>query len=289
MKILVLGSGAREHALAWKFKQEGEEVWCLWGNGGTRDLSDARVAPHPSLKLLQLARDWEIDLVVVSPLRGIYRAFADTYQRSRIPCFAPSKKAGELEWSKGFAKEFMKRNNIPTAEHRTFIDYEEARAYLSTVTHPVVIKPSGVVAGWGTVFPESQEEAQQDLLDLMVWRKFGHGGEMVVIEELLTGDEISILNFSDGITFRSLPPGQNHRRLSDGSSGPMTCGMGVYAPVDSVSAELKAQIVQDILIPTFRGLRQEGMPASSIAMAYFCLLIVNNCPTRSQFSRDTSH
>lgn len=180
-----------------------------------------------------------------------------------IACFAPSKVAAELEGSKAFAKDFMSRHGIPTAEHRTFEDYDAARDYLSSITHRVVIKVSGLAAGKGVVLPETAEEAQSELRQIMLERKFGTAGEQVVIEEFLVGDEISILTFCDPIgAFRSLPPGQDHKRVYDGSKGPNTGGMGVYGPTDFVSNETLSVIEQTILGPTLEGLKAEGQYGS---------------------------
>ncbi|KAH7170974.1 phosphoribosylglycinamide synthetase [Dactylonectria macrodidyma] len=154
----------------------------------------------------------------------------------------------------------MRRYNIPTAEYRNFRHYDEAKDYLSTVNHRVVIKVSGLAAGKGVVLPESQGEAHKELREIMVDKKFGDVGEEVVIEEFLSGDEISILTFVDGHDFKSLPPGQDHKRIFDGSRGPNTGGMGVYGPTDFVSRELMWQIDRDILAPTIQGLESDGHP-----------------------------
>lgn len=152
----------------------------------------------------------------------------------------------------------MQRHNIPTAEYRNFSDYSAASAYLAEVKHRVVIKVSGLAAGKGVVLPETPEEAQKELRAIMVDGRFGDAGTEVVIEEFLTGDEISILTFSDGRTFKSLPPGQDHKRIFDGARGPNTGGMGVYGPTDFVSAAMMERIKREILEPTFQGLRDEG-------------------------------
>lgn len=272
MKILILGNDAREHALAWKFKQEGEDVYILSGNGGTlkqseKIISFAGIAEDDHPGILKLARKCKVDLVVPCRRRMVVTGIADLFEGTGIACFAPSMVAAELEGFKAFAKDFMKWHKIPTAEHGSFITYEEAKAYLSAVTHRVVIKVCGVVGGKGSVLPALREEAQRKLHEIMVKKKLGPAGDMVVIEEFLTGAEVSILTFSDGITFRSLPPSQDYRRIFDGSKGPNTGGMGVCAPVDFVSAELMAQIEKDILAPTFQGLRAGGIPASSIPVA----------------------
>jgi phosphoribosylamine--glycine ligase / phosphoribosylformylglycinamidine cyclo-ligase len=218
MRILIIGNSAREHALAWKFNLDGENVFSLPGNGGTCKRSE-NITSFPGLNsedrltFLKVARDWAIGLVVPGPADLIVRGIAEVLEGSGIACSAPSRAAAAIEGSRVLAKDFIKRHNIPTAEHRYFINYEEAKAYLSTVTHRVVIKASGVQVARGVVLPESQEEAQHELHEIMVNMKFGPGGELVVIEEFLTGDGISIHSFCDGFNFIFLPPCQVHKRM----------------------------------------------------------------------------
>lgn len=161
----------------------------------------------------------------------------------------------------------MRRFNIPTAEYRTFDAYDLAREYASAINHRIVIKASGLAAGKGVVLPETKEEAQRELHEMMVDKKFGDS--KVVIEEFLSGDEISILTFSDGHTFKSLPPCQDHKRIFDGSRGPNTGGMGVYGPTDFVSSDMMAQIERDIIAPTLQGLKDDGM----LCPCGFCILV----------------
>jgi phosphoribosylamine--glycine ligase/phosphoribosylformylglycinamidine cyclo-ligase len=164
-----------------------------------------------------------------------------------------------LEGSKTFSKDFMKRHSIPTADFKNFNNYDAACQYLSSINHRVVIKVSGLAAGKGVVLPETPEDAQRELRKIMVEQKFGAVGEDVVIEEFLEGDEISMLTFSDGTgTFKSLPPGQDHKRIFDGSKGPNTGGMGVYGPTDFVTIDMLSEIDNTVLKPTFEGLATEG-------------------------------
>lgn len=175
-----------------------------------------------------------------------------------IPCFAPTKEAAEIEGSKTFAKDFMRRHRIPTAEYRNFSDYGLAKDYLVTITHRVVIKVSGLAAGKGVIIPASNEEAQEALKEIMLEGKFGSAGSSVVIEEYLEGDEISILTFSDGTTMKTLSPAQDHKRIFDGDKGPNTGGMGTYAPVPMATPEIMREIENEILKPTLEGLKSEG-------------------------------
>ncbi|CRK35687.1 hypothetical protein BN1708_001319 [Verticillium longisporum] len=262
MRVLLIGRGGREHALAWKLCQTAQHVFVVPGNGGTAamapNVSNVEHADmHDFQSLVALARTLAVDLVLPGPDDVVVEGIADVFEQAGIPCFAPSKAAAKLEGSKTFAKDFMRRYDIPTAEYRNFDTYEHARDYLSSINHRVVIKVSGLAAGKGVVLPETQGKAQRELREMMVDKKFGH--QEVVIEEFLSGDEISILTFSDGHTFRSLPPVQDHKRIFNGSEGPNTGGMGVYGPVDFVSRELMAQMEKDIIVPTFQGLRSDDI------------------------------
>jgi phosphoribosylamine--glycine ligase len=178
-----------------------------------------------------------------------------------IPCFAPSKAAAQLEGSKAFAKSFMQKYNIPTAEHRSFDDLEDAKKYVGEVDHRIVIKADGLAAGKGVVIPGTKAEALSELHDIMQEGNFSTAGSSVVIEDHMDGDEISILTFSDGKTFHSLPPGQDHKRILEGNKGPNTGGMGVYSPVPFVTREDLDKIDKSILRPTFEGLKAEGESA----------------------------
>ncbi|KAF7544872.1 hypothetical protein G7Z17_g9618 [Cylindrodendrum hubeiense] len=262
MRVLLIGKGGREHALAWKLSQTAEHVFVVPGNGGTASMASnvsniANIAMSDFQGLVTLARDLAIELVIPGPDDVVVDGIADFFGAAGIPCFAPSKAAAMLEGSKTFAKDFMRRYSIPTAEYRNFKLYDQAKEYLSSINDRVVIKVSGLAAGKGVVLPETKDDAQQELREIMVDRKLGDVGEEVVIEEFLSGDEISILTFSDGYDFKSLPPGQDHKRIFDGSRGPNTGGMGVYGPTDFVSRELMTQIEKEILAPTLGGLQTD--------------------------------
>jgi phosphoribosylamine--glycine ligase / phosphoribosylformylglycinamidine cyclo-ligase len=174
-----------------------------------------------------------------------------------IPCFGPSKVAAQMEGSKTFSKDFMRRHNISTAEYRNFSKYNDAKEYLDSITHRVVIKASGLAAGKGVILPETTEEAHQAIKDIMQAKQFGDAGDEVVIEEHLEGDEISILSFSDGYTVKSLPPAQDHKRALDGDLGKNTGGMGCYAPTPITSKQVLDHIQKTILQPTIDGMRKE--------------------------------
>ncbi|RXG42761.1 hypothetical protein VDGE_08345 [Verticillium dahliae] len=234
MRVLLIGKGGREHALAWKLCQTAQRVFIV-PNGGTAasapNVSNVEHADmHDFESLVALARTLAVDLVLPGPDDVVVEAIADVFEQPASLVLHHRKLPQGWRGQKTFAKDFIRRYGIPTVEYRNFDTYEHARDYLSSVNHRVVIKVSGLAAGKGVVLPETQEEAQRELHEMMVDKKFGH--QEVVIEEFLSGDEISILAFCDGHTFRSLPPVRDHKRIFDGSKGPITGGMGVYGPVD---------------------------------------------------------
>ncbi|KAK0723104.1 phosphoribosylglycinamide synthetase [Lasiosphaeria miniovina] len=266
LRILLIGNGGREHALAWKLGQS-PNVECIIvvpGNGGTAALpkatNNSAVAADDYPALVQLALKERINLVVPGPEAPLVDGIEGFFRDARIPCFGPSKEAARMEGSKTFSKDFMKKHSIPTATFENFSDYEQASQYLKTISHNVVIKATGLAAGKGVIIPQSLDEAQQALKDIMLDKAFGHAGDEVVIEEFLTGDELSILSFCDGTTIRSLPAAQDHKRIGDGDTGLNTGGMGCYAPTKIATPALIAQIEREILQPTIDGMRSDGFP-----------------------------
>ncbi|PGG97255.1 phosphoribosylamine-glycine ligase [Polytolypa hystricis UAMH7299] len=259
LRVLVVGSGGREHAFAWKLSQSNlvDAVYVAPGNGGTAAGSGSKITnvnvkgdDYPALVAFALENN--VNLVVPGPEAPL----VDGIQG----CFGPSKSAARMEGSKAFSKDFMKRHNIPTAEYENFTDYNAAKNYLDSVKHDIVIKASGLAAGKGVIIPQTKEEAQQALKEIMLDRQFGEAGDEVVIEELLDGDELSILTFSDGYTIRSLPPAQDHKRIFDGDQGPNTGGMGCYAPTRIASKQVMENIDRTIIQPSVDGMRREGFP-----------------------------
>jgi len=266
LRILLVGNGGREHALAWKLSQSPlvETIIAVPGNGGTAGLpkviNTSSVAADDYPALVKLAQKECLNLVVPGPEAPLVDGIEGFFREAGIPCFGPSQDAARLEGSKTFSKDFMKKHNIPTAAYENFSDYEKASEYLKTVKHNVVIKATGLAAGKGVIIPETQEEAQQALKDIMLDMQFGSAGNEVVIEEFLTGDELSILSFCDGTTIKSLPPAQDHKRIGEGDTGLNTGGMGCYAPTKIATPELIAQIEREILQPTIDGMRKDGFP-----------------------------
>ncbi|ORY63503.1 phosphoribosylglycinamide synthetase [Pseudomassariella vexata] len=266
LRILLIGNGGREHAIAWKLSQSSkvESIIAVPGNGGTATCAKTRnetsVSAEDFPALLELARKENINYVVPGPEAPLVAGAVDFFKQAGIQSFGPSMDAARMEGSKTFSKDFMKKWKIPTAEYENFSDYKKARDYLNQVQHDVVIKASGLAAGKGVIIPTTKEEAQQALKDIMLNKEFGSAGDEVVIEEFLTGDELSIITFSDGHSIKSLPPAQDHKRIGEDDTGLNTGGMGCYAPTNIATPTLVAQIDRDIIQPTIDGMRKDDMP-----------------------------
>ena len=266
LRVLLIGNGGREHALAWKLSQSPkvESIIVVPGNGGTARLpkvtNSTAVSASDFPGLVQLALEKDINLAIAGPEAPLVDGIEGYFRKARINFFGPSQDAARMEGSKTFSKDFMKRHNIPTAAYENFSDYAKASEYLKTVKHNVVIKATGLAAGKGVIIPQTQEEAQQALKEIMVDQQFGSAGSEVVIEEFLEGDELSILSFCDGITIKSLPPAQDHKRIGEGDTGLNTGGMGCYAPTRIATPELIKQIQTEVLQKTIDGMREDGFP-----------------------------
>ncbi|KAF2205585.1 phosphoribosylamine--glycine ligase [Delitschia confertaspora ATCC 74209] len=269
LRVLLVGNGGREHAIAWKLLQSPlvERIYVVPGNGGTATLGD-KVINISSTKqedfegLLKLAKEKQVKLLVPGPEAPLVAGIVDYFQKHAkdIKCFGPSQAAARMEGSKTFSKDFMAQHNIPTAAYQNFTSYDEATRYIDTVSHPVVIKASGLAAGKGVILPQTKDEAKQALKDIMLDKEFGDAGDEVVIEEFLEGDELSILSFSDGKAIKSLPPAQDHKRIFDGDLGPNTGGMGTYSPTRIAPQAVIDDIHENLLKPTIRGMSEEGYP-----------------------------
>lgn len=270
IRVLLIGNGGREHALAWKLSQSPlvESIITVPGNGGTatcpKTTNNSSVSAEDFPGLVALAQQEKINLVVPGPEAPLVDGIESFFNNAGIPCFGPSMAAARMEGSKTFSKDFMKKHNIPTAAYENFSDYEQAKAYIDSINHDVVIKATGLAAGKGVIIPTTKEEAHQALKEIMCDRAFGSAGDEVVIEEFLTGDELSILSFCDGYTIKSLPPAQDHKRIFDGDLGPNTGGMGCYAPTNIATPELIAQVERDILEPTIAGMRNDRFPFKGV-------------------------
>ncbi|KAF4472279.1 bifunctional purine biosynthetic ade1 [Fusarium albosuccineum] len=282
LRILLIGNGGREHALAWKLSQSSrvQQIFAAPGNGGTAGCP--KVTNVTSIKaddfagLVKFSQENGINLVVPGPEAPLVDGVEAWFRNAGIPCFGPSKEAARLEGSKTYSKDFMKKYNVPTAAYENFSDYTKAIAYLDSINHDVVIKATGLAAGKGVIIPQTKDEAKAALKQIMVDKEFGDAGDEVVIEELLIGDELSVLTFCDGYAIRSLPLAQDHKRIFDGDEGPNTGGMGCYAPTNIATKELTERIDREILEPTISGMRREQQPFRGVL--FTGLMITSNGP-----------
>ncbi len=263
MKVLVVGSGGREHSLVWKLSQDEmvRQIYAAPGNGGLAALAECvPIGAEDMRGLLSFARESAIDLTVVGPEAPLATGIVDLFQAEGLRVFGPTKSAAEIESSKAFARDFMAQMGIPAPIYRVFSDYQEARRHLASQPVPIVVKADGLAAGKGSIVCSSQEEAQQALERIMVERVFGAAGQKVVIEECLEGEEVSILAFSDGTHVVPMLAAQDHKPVYDGDRGPNTGGMGCYAPAPIATPELVAETMDRVLLPTIQGMAELGRP-----------------------------
>ncbi|MGE5653129.1 MAG: phosphoribosylamine--glycine ligase, partial [Bacillota bacterium] len=257
MRVLVIGSGGREHALCWKLAQSPrvERVYCAPGNAGIASVAECLpVKADEVARLISTVRELGVDLTVVGPDNALADGIVNRFEKEGLRIFGPRREAAVLEWSKAFSKEFMKRHNIPTADHKCFADLGDALAYIGDCRFPVVIKADGLALGKGVVIAQTGKEARAAILQMMSDKLYGSAGEKVVIEEYLAGQEISLLAFTDGQDVVPMLPVQDHKQLSDGDRGPNTGGMGTICPVPFVSRKLVDDIVTRVLRPAVRGM-----------------------------------
>lgn len=264
MKILVVGNGGREHAIVWKLLQSPQvkQVFCAPGNAGTGlEATNLDIKSTDIPRLLKFAQTEGIDLTVVGPEAPLVAGIVDEFQKAGLTIFGPSAKAAELEGSKTFAKELMKRANVPTAEFRVFTNAAEAISYIDEKeTERFVVKADGLASGKGVVVCSTKEEGRDAVRRMLLKREFGEAGLRVVIEERLEGEEASLLAFVDGKTIIPLEAAQDHKAAHDGDTGPNTGGMGAYSPTPVVSADLIDLVVKKVLVPTVHQLKKEGRP-----------------------------
>ena len=269
-KVLLVGSGGREHVLAWKLAQSPQltQLYIAPGNAGTAQHGEnVPISAENATALVNFAYSKSVNLVIVGPEAPLAAGLVDNLQAVHIPVFGPTRAASQIEASKAFAKEFMTRHGIPTPRYAIFRDFEQALAHLRSLDYPVVIKASGLAAGKGVLVPDTQAEAEAGLRAMLLGGEFGQAGQQVVIEERLEGDEISLLAFTDGHTVRLMPPAQDHKRLLDGDRGPNTGGMGAYAPTPLCPPALAEEVVRTVLQPAVDGLRQAGTPFVGVLYA----------------------
>ena len=262
MKLLVVGSGGREHALAWKLAQSPrvQLVYVAPGNGGTATDERLRnIAITDIGALADFAESEQIALTVVGPEAPLAAGIVNVFRQRGLKVFGPTKEAAQLESSKDFAKAFMKRHGIPTAEYETFSDAALAHAYVDSKGAPIVIKADGLAAGKGVVVATTLDEAHAAIDMMLADNKLGDAGARVVVEEFLTGEEASFIAMVDGKRVLPLASSQDHKRLLDGDLGPNTGGMGAYSPAPIVTPQLHARVMREIILPTVRGMEKEGI------------------------------
>ena len=284
-KVLLIGNGGREHALAWKLvaSPRVEKLFIAPGNAGTAELGEnVHIAASNIPELITFAKENAIDFVVVGPDDPLSLGIVDAFKKEGIAIWGPTQAAARLEWSKAFAKNFMARHDIPTARYETFTDFEAAVAYADDENYPLVIKANGLALGKGVVIVQTKKEAVTTLREMMIDKVFGDAGNEVVIEEFLVGTEISIHAFSDGKTWRLFPSSQDHKRAHDGDTGLNTGGMGTLSPLPFVSRELLAQIDREIVTPTLEAMADEGTPF--VGILYPGIIVTEDGPKVIEFN-----
>ncbi len=270
LKVLLIGSGGREHALAWKLKQSPllEKLYCCPGNPGIATLAECvNIQSDDIAGLLKFAKKEKIGLTVVGPEAPLTAGIVDQFEKAGFKIFGPSKAAAQLEGSKVFSKEFMLRCNIPTATFMPFDRVEDALAFLNHAQFPLVVKADGLAAGKGVVICQTLEEASLAINQIMTERIFAQAGATVVIEDFLAGEEVSILAICDGENYLLLESAQDHKRIFDDDLGPNTGGMGAYSPAPIVTETLLRKIEARVIEPTIRGMAREGIPFKGVLYA----------------------
>jgi phosphoribosylamine--glycine ligase len=260
-KILIIGSGGREHAIGWKIKQSGRcgELYFAPGNGGTALLgTNVEIAAKEISKIIDFVKNEKISLTLALPDDPLALGIVDEFNKAGLRIFGPTKASAEVEWSKSFAKNFMAKHNLPTAKFQTFSDFEKAKKYLETQNLPIVIKASGLALGKGVVICQTLEDAEATLYDMMVKKVFGEAGMEVVIEEFLLGPEVSLHAFSDGETHSMFPIAQDHKKIGEGDTGLNTGGMGTIAPVPFLRHDAGVELEKEIIAPALLGLRDDN-------------------------------
>jgi phosphoribosylamine---glycine ligase len=263
MKILVVGSGGREHALAWKLADSPrvQKVYVAPGNGGTARENGVENVPLVEITpLIDFCRRQSIQLTVVGPEGPLAAGIVDEFQAAGLRIFGPTRAAAQLETSKDFAKSFMVRHRLPTARHATFSRSSEAKAHVEREGAPIVVKADGLASGKGVVVAATREEANAAIDAMLTHRRLGEAGTRVVLEEFLQGDEASFIVLCDGTHVLPLATSQDHKRLRDGDEGPNTGGMGAYSPAPVVTPRVHARVMREIILPAVQGMAQDGVP-----------------------------
>ncbi len=279
MKVLVIGSGGREHALIWKIMQSPkvEKIYCAPGNGGIAQIAECIDIDVTDFKsLIHFVQKNRIDLTVVGPELPLTLGIVDRFQEKGLRIFGPNQKAAEIEASKAFAKHLMAKYRIPTAQYCSFTNPEKAMQYINQQSTPLVLKADGLAAGKGVLICHSRAEAYEGVDRIMNQKIFGNAGNCIVIEEFLKGEEASILAITDGENMVLFPPAQDHKAIFEGDQGPNTGGMGAYAPAPVIDDKLIETIKQEILLPTIQGMKSEGRLYKGVL--YVGLMITQSGP-----------
>jgi len=285
MKILVIGGGGREHALVWKLAQSPrvEKLWCAPGNAGIDELAEPVAIEVTDLAaIVEFARQQQVDLVVPGPELPLTLGIIDALRAAGLRGFGPSQAAAQLEGSKTFTKELMRRCKMPTGFFSSFTDADEAVRYVHEVGAPIVVKADGLAAGKGVVICQTIAAAEQAIDEIMRWRSFGEAGDRVVIEEFLDGEEVSFMALTDGETVLPLASSQDHKRAFDGDSGPNTGGMGAYSPAPVMTDALHERVMREIMIPVVRGLAERKIVYTGVL--YAGLMITADGPKVLEFN-----
>lgn len=272
MKILIVGGGGREHALAWKAAQStrAEKVFVAPGNAGTAlepNLENVDIAADDVSALLAFAKQQQIDLTIIGPEAPLVKGIVDSFQEAGLKCFGPTANAAQLEGSKAFCKDFMARHNIPTAEYQTFTDTAEAIAYIEAKGAPIVVKADGLAAGKGVIVAQTVAEATSAVEDMLSGNAFGAAGNRVVIEEFLVGEEASFIVIADGKHALPMATSQDHKARDNGDKGPNTGGMGAYSPAPIVTPEIHDRVMREVIEPTLQGMIEDGIPYTGFLYA----------------------
>jgi len=272
MKILIVGSGGREHALAWKASQSTKvsAVYVAPGNAGTAlesKLTNVDLSVEDIAGLLKFAQTEKIDLTIIGPEVPLVMGIVDTFQEAGLKCFGPTAKAAQLEGSKKYCKDFMARHKIPTAEYETFTDVDAAVSYIQQKGAPIVVKADGLAAGKGVIVAFTEAEAIAATQDMLSGNSFGEAGSRVVIEEFLSGEEASFIVIADGKQALPMASSQDHKARDNGDKGPNTGGMGAYSPAPIVTAEIHQRVMDEVINPTLKGMAADGIPYTGFLYA----------------------
>jgi phosphoribosylamine--glycine ligase len=285
MKILIIGSGGREHALAWKIAQSPmvKKIFCAPGNPGIAEVAECIDIEAENVDgLYNFALKQKIDLTVVGPEDALMAGIVDRFRDGHLNIFGPNKRASIIEGSKVFAKTLMRKHGIPTADFKVFEDLKQAKKHLATCEFPVVIKADGLAKGKGVFVCKTLDDANKHIDDMMQEKIFGRAGDKVVIEEFLSGEEVSILAITDGSTIFPLPSVQDHKAVYDGDKGPNTGGMGAYSPVSWITEDMQLSIEENILVPVIHAMKRENRPYKGVI--YAGLMITSNGPKVLEFN-----